>query len=205
MAIGLGKIASRIGNSVAMAGHSKKAMGALGIGAFGLGVANTAAPVARDAAFDVAFGDPNADVAFTGRKIDSRFLAGSAMPGPLGFAARASAPSDYLTFSSPAPSAAEGFVGAAVGGTVGAVAGSLIKGKVNRGRMISGGIMAASTLVGAGIGGSNGLLRTRALMANNQQFYSESPYARNSSRNIVAQTNAVGDIVLGMHNSRSGY
>ena len=41
------------------------------------------------------------------------------------------------------------------------------------------------------------------LIQNNQDFYSQSPYAR--SRQLATELNASGDIVLGMHNARGGY
>jgi len=57
--------------------------GATGIvaGAAALGFASKAAPAARDAAMDVAFGDPNADETFLGRKLTPGAVADSMIPG----------------------------------------------------------------------------------------------------------------------------
>lgn len=57
--------------------------GATGIvaGAAALGFASKAAPAARDAAMDVAFGDPNADETFLGRKLTPGAVFDSMVPG----------------------------------------------------------------------------------------------------------------------------
>lgn len=268
MVLGIGKMVGAAGRGLTSAGGSKAAMAAIGIGAFGLGFANKTAPAARDAAFDFAFGNPDADVAFTGRKIDTRFLVGTAMGGPLGAMARMSSPENYLTFNSPTPgpinlygSPARGAaglgIGAAVGGGIGAyvggkkgaligagiggflggtggmgsvgsapfvtaggaVAGAVaggvkgFKGGVKKGiagTMLGaiGGAAGGAALSGGMIAGSvaPGLAATRAQMANNQLFYDQSPLrSRSASMDLMSHTNAVGDIVLGMHNSRRGY
>ena len=63
-------------------GATSKA-GTMGIvaGAAALGFASKAAPAARDAAMDVAFGDPNADETFLGRKLTPGAVADSMIPG----------------------------------------------------------------------------------------------------------------------------
>lgn len=269
MGLGIGrKMIGAAGHGLTSAGGSKAAMLAIGAGAFGLGFLNKTAPAARDAAFDFAFGNPDADVAFTGRKIDTRFLLGTAMGGPVGAMARMSSPENYLTFNSPTPGpvnlygspgrAVAGLgIGAGIGGVIGGIAGrgkgALIgagiggflggtggmgsvgsapfvtaggavagavaggvkgfQGGVKRG--IAGTILGAiggaaggAALSGAMIGGSvaPALAATRAQMSNNQLFYQQSPLrSKSSTMELMSQTNAVGDIVLGMHNSRRGY
>ena len=60
-----------------------------------------------------------------------------------------------------------------------------------------------ATIAGAAIGAIAPLEYTRRRIQNNQDFYSQSPYAR--SRQLATELNASGDIVLGMHNARGGY
>lgn len=201
-----GSALSNIGKKAGIAG--------LVVGAFGLGFGNKVAPQVRDAAFEGVMGDPNADVAFTGRKIDTRYLAGMAMGGLPGKVSRLSAPGDAFSFSGgpSVPSVAAGVgIGAAIGAAKGmsgignAVAIPSAKGlarTASRGMFgaIAGGAIGALSI--AGLAG----LQTRSLMRNNEQFYDQSPYApRNSTRGLIHSTGAVGDIVLGMHNSRGGY
>jgi hypothetical protein len=206
MALGIGRVLSKAGRGMNRVVDSKGAVAAIGVGAFGLGVANTAAPAARDAAFDFAFGNPDADIAFTGRKLDTRFLIGTETPGIAGFAMRFSSPSEYKTFNSPIPTGNE-VVGAAVGGGVlGATAAGLAtKMFFKKGNLATAGAAAVAGIAGTIAGGSSALVGTRQMMRENERFYKESPYARNSSSNISSSTNATGDIVLGMHNSRRGY
>lgn len=209
MALGIGKILNATGRGLTMAGSNKGVLAGIGVGAFGLGMANTAAPAARDAAFDFALGDPNADVAFTGRKMNARYLAGESIGGPVGFGLRASSPFEYGTFSSPVPTAKEaiatGGIGAAVGLGVGVGMGSFAMNHFNKGKLLATGLAAAGAMIGGTVGASSGLFATRSMIQDNQRFFSESPYARNRSTGTMGQTNAVGDIVLGMHNSRRGY
>lgn len=224
---GLGMAGSRFGSAL------------LGIGAAGIGMASVVGPTARDAAFDVAFDDPNADVAFTGRKLDTRFLVGTAMGGgrfSLGGALRGSAPGDALAvsgFNPVAAATATGIGGGLAIAGIGALKagyrlgpGSLIKGgsafAAARGAGTGGAGRAAIGAIGSGmasgvkslgkgiIGGGlfaaasigAGVLGARSYMSNNQQFFSESPYAARSSHSVASALNASGDIVLGMHNSR---
>ena len=203
MALNIGKLIKSAGQGITAASSSRAALGAIGAGAFTLGAASTIGPAARDAAFDVALGDPNADVAFTGRKINTRYLLGEGMSGPIGTATRLTSPMDYETFSSPVPTGKQAFisagVGGAIGGGIGMAAGSILKKRLG----IAG---VAGTAIGAAVGATSGLMGARNLVKNNQRFYQESPYNnRNSSLNTMNNTNAVGDIVLGMHNSRRGY
>jgi hypothetical protein len=108
-----GRGAMATGRGAGRAAGSRAGVAAIAAGAFGLGVLNKAAPAARDAAFDVAFDDPDADVAFMGRKMSSRFLLGTAIGGPMGGALRYSAPSDLMATNpvSPAPLITGGVVG----------------------------------------------------------------------------------------------
>jgi hypothetical protein len=184
---------------------SNKGMAALGVGFAGLGFGNSVGPTARDATLDVVMGDPDADVAFTGRKISTRYLAGSAMGGVPGLALRSSAPNDYATFASPTPTGNQAIATGAVGGVVGAGAGIAAGMKLGRGFFGKAVMAGIGGTTGVAVGGSVGLMETRKMIRDNQQFYSQSPYARNSSSSIANSTNAVGDIVLGMHNSRRGY
>jgi len=182
----------------------------LGLGAVGLGAASVAAPAARDAAFAVTMGDPNADQAFTGRKLDTRFLVGHSMGGFSGRALSYTSPSNAISFSG-GPKGADtagtgAVIGAGIGGSYGMYRG-MRYGKGVKGK-IGGTLLGA--VGGAAIGGAVApavpAVQTAALMRGNRNFYDESPYApRNTTRSLVHSTGAVGDIVLGMHNSRSGY
>lgn len=146
-------ILSGLGKAVTNISNSKFAMGALATGAFLTGVANKAAPAARDAAFDMAFDNPDADVAFTGRKIDTRFLLGTATGGMLGGAMKLSSPGDFAAFSGAGPrSALAGAVG-----TGSAVAAPAI------GSAIGGGVLGG--IVGAKKGGLKGALAGAAMGA----------------------------------------
>jgi len=83
-------LAVKNGNRKTLAGIGKAAYkgattkpGMIGIvgAAAGLGMASQVAPAARDAAMDVAFGDPNADTAFLGRKLTPGAVFDAAVPG----------------------------------------------------------------------------------------------------------------------------
>lgn len=175
--IGIGKrLARASGRGMVNLSSSKMGMAAVGLGAAGLGLANSVAPAARDAAFDVAFGDPNADVAFTGRKIDTRFLVGNAMGGPLGNALTYTSPDDKYafdtSFSGPAnidgsfaAGVGLGATGAIVGGglgyllgkkkgaAIGAGIGGFLGGTGGMGSMRSAPVVAAGGAVAGGIAG----------------------------------------------------
>lgn len=220
LASGAGRVgagAKRIGISGAKAGlraatsrgvaTSRAGLAAVGIGAFGLGLMNKAAPAARDAAFDVAFDDPNADVAFTGRKMSTRFLMGTAIGGPMGGALRYSAPGDLMAVNPVVPlPTARNMVGVPAAFGLGGIAAGLKYGKGAKGKAIGaivGGMGGAFS--GATIGATSTVLGTRSHIRNNQQFYSESPYTGRTSSSIASSMNSSGDIVLGMHNARRGY
>ena len=210
----MGKMAN-IGKSLLRGGErvgsSRAGLAAIGIGAFGLGVANKAAPAARDAAFDVAFNDPNADEKFVGRKLNTRFLLGEAMGGVAGTAMRVSSPDDYAAVNAPIVmptpqnmvATAAASAGLGVGGAIaGAKKGSGVKGKA-MGALIGGAIGAA---LPPAIGASATIAGVRGRMRRNERFYSESPYAGTGGSLATANAlSASGDIVLGMHNARRGY
>lgn len=157
--MGLANVGKKLLGGMGRGLTSRSGLAAVGIGAFGLGMLNKAAPAARDAAFDVAFDDPNADVAFMGRKMSSRFLLGTAMGGPLGAGLRMSAPSDYMMVNPMVPqgpvnadgSFRAGGIGAGVGGLVGGIAGRVLGGKGSRKGI------AIGASVGAFLGGTGGL------------------------------------------------
>lgn len=74
-------ILSSIGKTLYKGATTKVGAGAIIAGAVGAGLAKSAAPAARDAAMDVAFGDPNADETFLGRKLTPGALFDAAIPG----------------------------------------------------------------------------------------------------------------------------
>jgi len=169
---------------------------AVGFGAlFGLGAINTAGKSAKEGMMEAAFGTPDADRAFLGTELSGRFLAGSILGGPVGGLMRASAPMDYMRVNPVTPTARMQVASTGIGGLVGGVVGGIgIGGK-------KGGAIGA--IAGAAIGAIAPLDYTRRRIQNNQDFYSQSPYAR--SRQLATELNASGDIVLGMHNARGGY
>jgi uncharacterized protein YcfJ len=80
-----------------------------------------------------------------------------------------------------------------LGGIIGGVAGGMGGAKFG----------AIGAIAGAAVGATAPLEYTRRRIRSNQDFYSQSPYAR--SRQLANELNASGDIVLGMHNARGGY
>lgn len=206
----VGRTARAAGGGTARA-SGRVAPYAIGLGALGLGAANVAAPAARDAAFAVGMGDPNADVAFTGRKLDTRFLAGHSMGGFGGRALSYTSPSSAISFSGGPKGADFAGTGAVVGGGLGASYGMYRGLRYGKGVMGKLGGTLFGAVGGAAVGGMIApaipVAQTALMMRNNRGFYDESPYnvSRNTSRNLVHSTGAVGDIVLGMHNSRGGY
>ena len=77
----IGKLLKGTGKALGRAAMTKTGTAAIIGGAAALGLASQAAPAARDAAMDVAFGDPNADTAFLGRKLTPGAVADSMIPG----------------------------------------------------------------------------------------------------------------------------
>jgi len=196
-----GSSLTRAGSALTYGGGSPRGLAAIGAAAFAAGVINEAGPAARDAAFESTLGTSDADRYFTGRKFSTRFLAGTAMGGPLGGALQSTAPSDMLATGSaavtgnPVGYAAGGSaIGALTGGGVAALAGTGFKGKA------LGAIGGA--IVGGAVGGSLPFAAAGQYARSNKEFFSQSPYGRSTANNDLS---AVGDIVLGMHNSRRGY
>lgn len=164
------------------------------------GLASSIGPSAREAAMDVAFGDPNADRAFMGNNLSARFLLGAAIGGPVGVGLQATAPGDVTRMNYIAPSsevlAGGSAVGALAGGTYGFSRSGSMRGRIGKGILgaaIGGSVFPAAATVGLG-----------SFVGRNKEFYSQSPYANRSSATAAA-LNASGDIVLGMHNSRNGF
>lgn len=80
----------------------------LGLTGIGIGMAASTANTMKEAALDVALGSPDADVAFTGRDLDSRFIAGRAMGGVFGNALAATSPDIAGTLADESGSRAAG-------------------------------------------------------------------------------------------------
>ena len=103
--------------------------------------------------------------------------------------------------------------GAGLGGVAGGIGGALLGaksggstfGKVAKG--IVGGVMGAG--MGATIGGAAPItaagISTKSYMNDNAEFFASSPYSGRGTQQIMNDTGASGNIVLGMHNSRKGY
>ena len=204
----VGKTLSGSGASVgsSMANMSGRSLAALGAGAFAVGMGSEIGPAARDASFDAVLGTPDADRYFTGRKLSARFLLGEAMGGAGGTALQATAPGDFAAVNpiiptNPVTGGAAGFVGG--GGTVAAI-GGLVGSRTGfgagRGAAIGGAI---GGMVGGAVGATAPVTGAITYSRQNREFFRQSPYGRSSSAN--AELSAVGDIVLGMHNSRRGY
>jgi len=77
----VGGIAKRTAIGAGRASQTRPGMFAVMGGAAALGMATQTVPAARDAAMDVAFGDPNADTAFLGRKLTPGAVVDSMVPG----------------------------------------------------------------------------------------------------------------------------
>ena len=189
-------------------------------GAFAAGVANKTVDPAINAANDVAFGDPEADKYFMGSQglslsgiIDAKTGSGGGVAGTIGGAAIG------------------GIFGAIGGGAAGSmlkqaslekglnvpnnfakdiplIGGKRIKGIGGKNilkagvsaKMGGGALGVAGAIAGAAIGAS---AMTRGYTNRNKQFFNESPYAKGSAMQ-ASSTQAYGDMVLGMHNSRRG-
>jgi hypothetical protein len=177
-------------------------------GAFAAGVANKTARSTIDAGNDIAFGDPNADKYFMGSQglspggiLDAKTGSGMAAAGTIGGAA----------------------IGGIFGGIGAAAAGSALKGQTLQKGLnfsdkipgiggktilkagvrpkIGGGTLGAvGAIAGAAIGAS---AMTRGYVNRNKEFYNTSPYAKGSAMQ-ASSTQAYGDMVLGMHNTRRG-
>lgn len=187
-----------LGRTVGRAGSSKAALGAIGVGAMGLGLATSVGESIVDANMDVAFGAPDADKFFTGREISSRYLAGRAIGGGFGTAMQATDPISAMTYSG--GENIPGQTTTMAGGAIGAVGGAFAGGKMGG---LKGAI--AGGLVGGLAGASLPAANVANTYRNERTFFNETAYGRGVSSSNAAALGAVGDIVLGMHNSRNGY
>lgn len=77
----IGRLLTKMGAGAYRAATSKAGMIGIIGGAAAIGAGSQIAPAARDAAMDVAFGDPNADTAFLGRKLTPGAVVDSMVPG----------------------------------------------------------------------------------------------------------------------------
>jgi len=184
---------SSIGKTLYKGATTKVGAGAIIAGAATAGLAKNAAPAARDAAMDVAFGDPNADEAFLGRKLTPGAVFDAAVPGSHTGRNTIGAMGAGAMLGGVVGGMAKGFKGGALGAAFGATAG-----------------LAGSAAMGIGY------------INRNERFINESPYVgtrrlnrdmtyggkiygqRNSSLETAQELNADGNIVLGMHNLRRG-
>jgi hypothetical protein len=194
-----------VGSKMGMGG---KGFGLLLGGAFAVGMAQKTVDPAINAANDIAFGDPEADKYFMGSQglspggiFDAKTGSGGGVAGTIGGAA----------------------LGGIFGGIGAAAAGSTLKDKTLQNSLkfpekmpglggktilkggktakMSGGKMGvAGAIVGAAVGAS---AMTKGFVNRNQEFYNTSPYAKGSAMQ-ASSTQAYGDMVLGMHNSRRG-
>jgi hypothetical protein len=193
------------------------------LGGGAAGFASAVGPAAKEAALDVALGSPDADVAFTGRDLDARFIAGSAMGGALG-GALSSTSSDIIGTGAynPGPEGATasviggGFIGTAAGagaailgarkfGTKAMFSGTkgmARKVALSSASTVGGGVLGAGIAAGSLYGGAVAAERQSGQEWMNESVFSER--ARNSTASISAVTRATGDIVFGMHNTRGG-
>lgn len=189
-------VLSSLGRLVSRAGTSKSGLMGTAAAAGTLGMLNTTVPAVKDAALESAFGDPNADQFFTGRDLDARFLVGGSIGGIAGTAMQLTSPGDYAFYNTPAPTATNTIASGAAGAGLGFLGA----------RGLGGGMRAtiASTAVAGAIGFAGPTLGMAAMARNNSNFFSNSAYGRRNSSQTSLDLSAVGDIVLGMHNSRGG-
>lgn len=114
--MGIGRLVGGIAKKTAIgagrASQTRPGMFAVMGGAAALGMATQVAPAARDAAMDVAFGDPNADTAFLGRKLTPGAMFDAIVPG------------DSSGTATVAMAAGLGTVGVAGGGLIGGAVGA---------------------------------------------------------------------------------
>jgi hypothetical protein len=203
---------SKIGKGIASSKGigSGKGMGVLLGGALLAGGASKAGRAAVETVNEAATGDPNTDRYFMGSQglspsglADAATGSGAAAVGTVGGAGIGAIFGGIGAF---------GLAGAAkelkpdsalkIGGKT-LIHGAdkkfnpLVRGmkSMSRGSLIMGGIAA-----GAAIGAS---AMTKGYVNRNQQFFKESPYTKGSAMQ-ASSTQAYGDMVLGMHNSRRG-
>jgi len=198
---------SGIGRVVSNVGQSKGAMIGLMGGAAAIGGISTVASSAVDASMDVAFGAPDADKYFVGRELNTRYLLGRGIGGFAGTMMQATDPAAAMTFSGGRniPGGKTTMIGGAVGAAGGSIGGAALAGAFGGGVKARIGGAIAGAVIGGGAMASMPMANAGMTIRNNQAFFSESAYGRNSSSSTAAGLGAVGDIVLGMHNSRGGF
>jgi len=179
---------------------------AIGLGAAAIGAASEISNAAVDASMDVAFGAPDADKYFVGKELSARYMLGRAMGNAGGFfntvggtAMQATDPLAAMDYSGGA--GVPGATASVAGGVAGAAAGAYGASKIGGG--LKGKILGAA--IGGLAGGSMPLVNAGATMSANSSFFNETAYGRSASQGNAMGLSAVGDIVLGMHNSRNGY
>ena len=175
---------------------------------------------AINAANDVAFGDPEADKYFMGSQglslsgiIDAKTGSAGGAAGTVGGAAiggifggiGAGAAGSMLKQTSlenslNVPTHYAKDIPLIGGKKIAGIGGkTILKGGVGP-RMGGGALGVAGAIAGAAIGAS---AMARGYTNRNKQFFNESPYAKGSAMQ-ASSTQAYGDMVLGMHNSRRG-
>jgi len=184
-----------LGKSLYRGGTTRAGASMIIGGAALAGLAHHTVPAARDAAMDVAFGSPDADKSFLGRKLSPSAIIDSAVPGG----------------QSGTAAMALGGIGAIAGAAIGGTAGRLL------GKGVRGAIM-------GGIAGGIGVpaMAAKGYVNRNKSFMNQSPYTGNKRLNRETmeyspwtedknvslaranELNASGDIVLGMHNLKRG-
>ena len=123
----------------------------------------------------------------------SLIAAGAAVGGMLG--ASVGGMNDAYNTYGPAPTAGMNVATTGIGAGIGGAIGGIAK------RGIKGGLMGAA--VGGLVGAAAVPAMTMGRVRNNRELLNNSPYS--SSLAMAQALNASGDIVLGMHNSRSSY
>jgi hypothetical protein len=177
-------------------------------GAFAAGVASKTVDPVINAGNDIAFGDPEADKYFMGSQglslsgiIDAKTGSGGGVAGTIGGAVAGG------IFGGIGAGAA----GSALGGMslkesvkfsekIPGIGGKTILKGGQAAKMSGGKMGVAGAIIGAAVGAS---AMTKGFVNRNQEFYNTSPYAKGSAMQ-ASSTQAYGDMVLGMHNTRRG-
>lgn len=178
-------VLSNIGKSLYKGARTKTGAGLIIGGAAIAGLSKEAIPAARDAAMDVAFGDPNADESFLGRKLTPGAVFDAAVPGS---------------------HTGRNTIGAmGLGGALGGLIGGRAKGfKGAAFGAIAG--LAGSAAMGIGYINRNERFMNESPYVGNRKLNRDMSYGqqRNTSLQTAQELNADGNIVLGMHNLRRG-
>jgi len=197
-----------------------KGAGLLLGGVFAAGVANKTIHPAVDAANDIAFGDPEADKYFMGSQglspsglIDAGTgskggaagtIGGAAIGGIFGGIGAGAAGSmlkqQTLKESIKVPTHYAKDIPLIGGKKIAGIGGKEILKGGTHAKIGGGALGVIGAVAGAALGAST---MARSYVNRNQQFFNESPYAKGSAMQ-ASSTQAYGDMVLGMHNSRRG-